>query len=94
MQTGNQISELRNSKIMWQDIGAATWTLSSWPSMRGGTVTNDQPFILPRRQYRTNNFAIINQINIGKLIKKTEKKTCICPSLVSRKQKVYKLKES
>jgi len=70
MQPGKQNSELRNSKIMWQDIGAVIWTLSSWHE----TVTNGQLFILPRRQYRTTNIASVNQINIGKLNKKTKKK--------------------
>jgi len=45
MQSGKQNSELRNSKITWQDIGAVSWTLSSWHE----TVTNGQLFILPRR---------------------------------------------
>jgi len=66
MQTGKQNSELRKSKIIWQEIGAVNWTLSSWHE----TVTNGQLFILPRRQYETTNVASISQINIAKLIKK------------------------
>jgi len=69
MQPGKKNSELRNSKIIRQDIGAVIWTPSSWHE----TVTNGQLFILPRWQYRTTNIGNVNQINIGKLIKKTKK---------------------
>jgi hypothetical protein len=75
MQSDKQNSELRNSKIMWQDIGAVIWTLSSWHEK----VTNGQLFVLPRRQYRTTNIASVSQINIGKLIKKTKKKKMHIP---------------
>jgi hypothetical protein len=74
MQSFKQNSELRKSKIMWQDIGAVIWTLSSCHE----TFTNGQLFILPRGQYEATNIAGFVQINIAKLINKPKKNQYLC----------------
>ena len=83
MQSFKQNSELRKSKIMWQDIGAVIWTLSSCHE----TFINGQLFILPRRQYEATNIASVIQINIAKLINKLKKKNaCTCRQLADNKK--------